>query len=235
MTRTKRRPDLPELDRLPQIFTVSQVKDMVRTVFKRPDIDRPDIDILRAGIIDGARSYVLAVTSPSRGEIKREIEGILKLAKLGRYLALASAVKQLSPQTHEFIEARGRGALPCQLSLIEPDSREQVLKRVILLCTSGVDGDGEYIPFVPLTQPNAQKRLAERDFIFALRYAIFAATGRVPGRTAPLANTGPLANLALSCFELLGVRRINVALILDRESRRNWRWKNAPKVRKMPP
>ncbi len=232
MTRTKQRPDLPELERLPQIFTVSQIEKMAKTTFKIGK--RPDIDILQAGIVEAARSYILAVAEPSRGEIKQEIEDILKLARSGRYSTLATAIKQLSQQTHKFIETRGRGPLPCHLSHIEPEHHKQVRNRVILLCTSGVDGDGEFIPFVPLTQPNAQKRLAERDFIFALRYAIFAATGRAPGRTASLANTGPLASLALGCFELLGVRRINVALILERESLRNWRWKNVPKVRRLP-
>ena len=232
MTRTKIRPDLPELESLPQIFTVSQIKEIAKTAFKIGK--RPDINILQAGIVDAARSYVIAVTEPSRGEIKQEIQDILKLARLGKYSTLASAITQLSEKTHEFIETRGRGALPCHLSLIEPEHHKQVRNRVILLCTSGVDGEGQFIPFVPMTQPNAQKRLAERDFIFALRYAIFAATGHVPGRTASLANTGPLASLARGCFELLGVRRINVALILDRESRRNWRWKSVPKVRRTP-
>ena len=232
MTRTKIRPDLPEIERLPQIFTVSQIKEMAKTAFKIGK--RPDIDILQSGIVEAARSYILAVAEPSRGEIKQEIEDILKLARLGKYATLASAITLLSQQTHEFIETRGRGALPCHLSLIEPEHHTQVRNRVILLCTSGVDGDGEFIPFVPLTQPNAKKRMAERDFIFALRYAIFAATGHVPGRTASLANTGPLASLALGCFELLGVRRINVALILERESLRNWRWKDAPKVGRTP-
>lgn len=232
MTRTKIRPDLPELESLPQIFTVSQIREMAKTAFKIGK--RPDINILQAGIVDAARSYIIAVAEPSRGEIKQEIKDVLKLALSGKYPTLASAITLLSQQTHEFIETRGRGALPCHLSLIEPEHHTQVRNRVILLCTSGVDGDGEFIPFVPLTQPNAKKRMIERDFIFALRYAIFAATDHVPGRTAPLANTGPLASLALSCFELLGVRRINVARILDRESRRNWRWKSVPKVRRTP-
>ena len=232
MTRNRRRPNLPQLEQLPQIFAVSQIEEMAKTAFKIGK--QPDIDILQAGIVEAARSYVIAVTEPSRGEIKREIEDILKLAQSGKYPTLATAITLLSQKTHDFIEIRGCGALPCHLSLIEPQHHKQVRNRVILLCTSGVDGDGEFIPFVPLTQPNAQKRMAERDFIFALRYAIFAATGHVPGRTAPLANTGPLASLALSCFELLGVKRINVALILGRESRRNWRWKSVPKVRRTP-
>jgi hypothetical protein len=223
VTRTKRRPKLPELDRLPQIFKISEVEELAKTAFKIGKL--PDIDILQAGIIEAARSYVLAVAAPSRMEIKQEIEDILKLAISGKYPTLASAIKQLSQQTHEFIEARGRGALPCHLSLIKPEHHNQVRRRVTLLCTSGVDGDGKYIPFVPPTQPNAQKRLAERDFIFALRYVIFDATGHVPGRTAARANTGPLASLALSCFELLEVKSISVALILEREYLRNWRWK----------
>lgn len=232
MTRTKRRPDLPDLDRLQQIFKASEVEKLANTAFKIGK--KPDIDILQAGIVEAARSYILAVGAPSRGEIKREIERVNELAVSGKYLTLASAITQLSQQAHEFIEARGGGALPCHLSLIEPEHHIQVRRRVIFLCTSGVDGDGKYIPYVPLTQPNAQKRLPERDFIFALRYAIFAATDDVPGRTAPPANTGPLASLALGCFELLGVRRINVARILERESRRNWLWKNAPKVGRSP-
>lgn len=232
MTRNRRRPNLPQLEQLPQIFAVRQIEEMAKTAFKIKIGKQPDIDILQAGIVEAARSYVIAVAEPSRGEIKQEIEDVLKLAQSGKYSTLASALTLLSQQTHEFIETRGRGSLPCHLSFIEPQHHKQVRNRAVLLCTLGVDGDGEFIPFVPLTQPNAQKRMAERDFIFALRYAIFAATDHVPGRTAPLANTGPLASLATSCFELLGVRRINVALILDRESRRNWRWKNVPKVRR---
>lgn len=222
MTRTKRRPDLPELDRLPQIFEVSQVEKLANAAFRIGK--RPDIDILRAGIIEAASTYVLAVAAPSRGEIKREIERILKLTKSGRNVALAYALRQLSRHTHEFIESRGRGPLPRQLTNIEPEKLEQEKKQVILLCTQGVHGDGNYIPFVPLTQSNATKREAERDFILGLRYTMFAATGNVPGRTEPLSNTGPLATLALECFARLGVEHVNVALILDRELKRNWRW-----------
>ena len=227
MTRTKIRPDLPELERLPQIFTVSQVEKIANVAFKDAFLKRNrrlDMDILRAGIIEAASAYILAVAAPSRGEIKREIERILKLTKSNRNVALAYALRRLSRQTHEFIESRGRGPLPRQLSDIEPERLEQEKKQVILLCTSGVDGDGNYIPFVPLTQSNAPKRGAERDFILALRYTMFAATGNVLGRTEPLSNTGPLASLALECFKRLGIKRLNVALILEREFKRNWRW-----------
>ena len=227
MTRTKIRPDLPELERLPQIFTVSQVEKIANVAFKDAFLKRNrrlDMDILRAGIIEAASAYILAVAAPSRGEIKREIERILKLTKSNRNVALAYALRRLSRQTHEFIESRGRGPLPRQLSDIDPERLEQEKRQVILLCTSGVDGDGNYIPFVPLTQSHAPKRVAERDFILALRYTMFAATGNVLGRTEPLSNTGPLASLALECFKRLGIKRLNVAHILDREFKRNWRW-----------
>jgi hypothetical protein len=218
---------LPELERLPEIFTVSQIEKIANKAFK--DVFRKrnrqlDIDILQAGIIEAASAYVLAITSPSRGEIKREIERILKLTKSNRNIALNYALRRLSQQTHEFIESRGCGPLPRQLSDAEPERIEQEKKQVILLCTSGVDGDGNYIPFVPLTQSNAPKRVAERDFILALRCTMFAATGNLLGRTEPLSNTGPLASLALECFKRLGIKRLNVALILDREFKRNWRW-----------
>lgn len=232
MTRIRRRPDLPEPDRLPQIFNFTEVRTLAETAFKKGE--RPDINILQSGIIEAARCYVLAVAAPSRGEIKREIENILKLATSGKYATLATAINRLSQQTREFIERACRGTLPCHLSLIDQNHHDQVRKKIILLCTSGVDGDGNYIPYVPLTQLNAEKRLPERDFIFALRYAIFAAMDDVPGRTVPPANTGPLASLALGCFEVLGVRRINVARILERESRRHWLWKNVPKVGRTP-
>ena len=124
MTRTKRRPDLPELDRLPQIFKVSEVEKLANTAFKIGK--RPDIDILQAGIVEAARCYILAVAEPSRGEIKQEIEDVLRLAISGKYPTLASAITQLSPQAHEFIETRGRGALPCHLSLIEPEHHSKV-------------------------------------------------------------------------------------------------------------
>jgi len=227
VTRTKIRPDLPELERLPQIFTVSQVEKIANVAFKDAFLKRNrrlDMDILRAGIIEAASAYILAVAAPSRGEIKREIERILKLTKSNRNVALAYALRRLSRQTHEFIESRGRGPLPRQLSDIDPERLEREKRQVILLCTSGVDGDGNYIPFVPLTQSNAPKRVAERDFILALRYTMFPATGNVLGRTEPLSNTGPLASLALECFKHLGIKRLNVALILDREFKRNWRW-----------
>lgn len=228
MTRSRRRPKLPEPDRLPEIFNLTEVRELAKTAFTNRE--RPDIEILQSGIIEAARCYVLTVAAPSRGEIKREIEGILKLAISGKYPTLAAAINGLSQQTREFIETGRRGALPSDLSLIEPSHPDQVRNRVIQLCTSGVDGDGKYIPYVPLTQLNAPKKLPERDFIFALRCAIFAASGHLAGRTAPPGNTGVLASLALGCFELLGVRRINVARILERESRRHWRWKNVPKV-----
>lgn len=227
MTRTKIRPDLPELERLPEIFAVRQIEEIANQAFKdafRKRNRRLDIDILRAGIIEAASAYVLAVAAPSRGEIKREIVRILKLTKSNRNVALAYALRRLSQQTHEFIESRGRGPLPRQLSDAEPERLAQEKKQVILLCTTGVDGDGNYIPFVPLTQPNAPKRAAERDFILALRYTMFAATGNLLGRTEPLSNSGPLATLALECFKRLGTKRVNVALILDREFKRNWRW-----------
>ena len=101
MTRTKIRPDLPELERLPQIFTVSQIEEIANKAFKpafRKRNRRLDMDILRAGIIEAASAYVLAVAAPSRGEIKREIERILKLTKSNRNVALAYALRRLSQQ-----------------------------------------------------------------------------------------------------------------------------------------
>ena len=97
MTRTKIRPDLPELERLPQIFTVSQVEKIANVAFKDAFLKRNrrlDMDILRAGIIEAASAYILAVAAPSRGEIKREIERILKLTKSNRNVALAYALRR---------------------------------------------------------------------------------------------------------------------------------------------
>lgn len=222
MTRYKRRPNLPDAERLQDIFSERQVKHMSARVYKvgKP----PDPIILRQGIIEAARAYLVAVASPSRGEVKREIERLISLAESGRPSTLSSALVHLSGHARAFIESRGRGPLPSGANLTDPETSEQVRKQIILLCTLGMDGRGQYIPFVPLTQLHSPKRLAERDFILALRCAMFAATGRVPGRTVHRSGVAPLSMLADECFDLLGVQNINVALILNREAKNHWRW-----------
>lgn len=221
MTRTKRRPILPEAEHLPEIFSEAEVEQMARRAFQRPK--QWDLIRLRSGIIAATEVYLDAVAAPSRGEMKREIEGLVRLASSGNHFAVGSALESLSQQTYDYIESRKRGPLPCHDALWDPGTRKRALRQIILLCTSGTDGQGNYVLFAPPTQRNAPKRVAERDFIFTLRYVMSFAADALVGRTAPRLGLGPLCTLATDCFRLLGVSNVNVALILSREGKK-WRW-----------
>ena len=224
MSRNKKRPQLPInkslLKSLLRIFSKPAVETIAEKVFIRRR--KPDLAVLRRGILRAACAYITDINAPTRGEIKRQIKNLMQLAQRGKATTLAAALRDLHPATREFLESRGlrRERLPS----IEEMSDPTVRRRIILICTAGSDGSGGPILHAPVTLTHAKKRDAERNFLWLLRFAICEATGWLPGRTANKSVSGPLVRLAEECLALLNVEGVNVVRILEREARRNWRW-----------
>jgi hypothetical protein len=191
-----------------------------------------DIPRLAELIKDAAQTYDRRASSPSIGEVRAEIKGLVSAADRGDYETLAGRREQLSEATRAWLERRGRHRtvnveIPTPDALRDPELQHDACAAIIRLCRIGGNrGPGRNRPsgkqsvsfksvlYLPKPQDHPPRREAERRFVEDLRSA-WRACGLEPAATANPNRPGPFARFVQACLDAVQSGANAVVLIND--------------------